>query len=164
MYISAKVDYAVRALLALAAAPDTPMTGDEVATAQQLPVKFIENTLVELRRTGFVTSQRGRKGGYRLARAPDEIVVAEIIRALEGPLAEVRGERPEDTAYEGAATNLRHVWVAVRAALRLVLDSTTLADILSGDLPSPVAALLTTPDAWERRPIGSTRQGNPPRR
>jgi len=97
VYISAKVDYALRALLALAAAPDTPMTGEEVATAQGLPVKFIENTHVELRRNGFVTSQRGREGGYRLARTAAEIVVADVLRALEDPLAEVRGERPEDT-------------------------------------------------------------------
>ena len=154
MYISAKVDYALRALLVLAAAPDTPLTGEQVAAAQTLPVKFIENTLVDLRRAGFVTSQRGREGGYRLARPPAEIVVADVIRALEGPLAEVRGERPEDTVYEAAAANLQHVWVAVRAALRLVLESVTLADILSGDLPQPVAELLAAPDAWERRTLG----------
>lgn len=155
VYISAKLDYAIRALLALAASPDVPMTGEEVATAQHLPAKFIENTLVELRRAGFVTSQRGRKGGYRLARPADDIVMADVIRALEGPLAEVRGERPEDTSYEGPAANLQHVWVAVRAALRLVLESTTLADILSGELPHAVAELLASPDAWHRRPIGT---------
>ena len=154
VYISAKVDYALRALLALAASPDTPMTGEQVAAAQTLPAKFIENTLVELRRAGFVTSQRGREGGYRLARPAAEIVVADVIRALEGPLAEVRGERPEDTVYEDAAANLQQVWVAVRAALRLVLESVTLADILSGDLPPPVAELVAAPDAWERRTIG----------
>ena len=154
VYISAKVDYAVRALLTLAAEPATPMTGEAVATAQRLPVKFIENTLVDLRRAGFVTSQRGREGGYRLARPAADIVVADVIRALEGPLAEVRGERPEDTVYEDAAANLQQVWVAVRAALRLVLESVTLADILSGDLPAPVADLLAAPDAWQRRPAG----------
>jgi Rrf2 family protein len=158
VYISAKVDYALRALLALAASPDVPMTGEQVATAQALPVKFIENTLVELRRTGFVTSQRGREGGYRLARPTAEIVVADVFRALEGPLAEVRGRRPEDTAYEGAAATLQHVWVAVRAALRLVLESVTLADILAGELPPSVAALLAAPDAWERRPVGPARR------
>lgn len=155
MYISAKVDYATRVLLALAAAPAAEaMKGETLATAQAVPVKFVENTLVELRRAGIVTSQRGPEGGYRLARPAGEIAVADIFRALEGPLAEVRGERPEDTVYEGPAQHLQDVWVAVRAALRLVLESVTLADILAGDLPPPVAELLATPDAWERRPIG----------
>lgn len=154
MYISAKVDYATRALLALAAAPAGSLnTGEALATAQGVPVKFVENTLVELRRAGIVASQRGPEGGYRLARPADEIAVADIFRALEGPLAEVRGERPEDTVYDGPAAHLQDVWVAVRAALRLVLETVTLADVLSGDLPPPVAELLT-PDAWERRTIG----------
>ena len=154
MYISAKVDYATRVLMALAAAPVGVLaTGEELATAQRLPVKFVENTLVELRRAGIVVSQRGPEGGYRLARPADEIALADIFRALEGPLAEVRGERPEDTVYEGAAAHLQEVWVAVRAALRLVLESVTLADVLTGELPPPVAELLT-PDAWERRGIG----------
>jgi Rrf2 family protein len=154
VYISAKVDYATRVLLALAAAPaGTLTTGEALATAQGVPVKFVENTLVELRRAGIVASQRGPDGGYRLARPADEIAVADVFRALEGPLAEVRGERPEDTVYEGPAAHLQEVWVAVRAALRLVLETVTLADVLTGDLPSPVAELLT-PDAWERRRIG----------
>lgn len=155
VYISAKVDYAMRVLLALAAAPaQSPMKGEMLATAQRVPVKFVENTLVELRRAGIVTSQRGPEGGYRLARPTDEIAVADIFRALEGPLAEVRGERPEDMVYDGPAAHLQEVWVAVRAALRLVLESVTLADVLAGNLPPPVAGLLAAPDAWERRPIG----------
>ena len=155
MYISAKVDYAMRVLLALAASPPgSPRTGETLATAQGVPVKFVENTLVELRRAGIVTSQRGPEGGYRLARPADEIAVADVFRALEGPLADVRGERPEDTVYEGPAEHLQEVWVAVRAALRLVLESVTLADVLDGTLPQPVAELLAAPDAWERRPIG----------
>jgi Rrf2 family protein len=156
VYISARVDYATRALLCLAAAPETSMTGDALASAQGLPAKFLENTLVELRRAGIVVSQRGSQGGYRLARAAEEIAVADVFRALEGPLAEVRGERPEDTSYAGPAANLQHVWVAVRAALRLVLESVTLADVLTGDLPDAVAELLAMPDAWQRRPIGPT--------
>lgn len=156
VYISAKADYAVRVLLALAAEPDVPMTGEVLARSQGLPVKFVENTLVELRRAGFVTSQRGPEGGYRLAVPADRIAVADVFRALEGPLAEVRGERPEDTVYEGPAAHLQAVWVAVRAALRLVLESVTLADIVSGDLPEPVAELIDPPDAWERRPFGPT--------
>lgn len=161
MYISAKVDYATRVLLALAAAPaGAPMKGEALATAQGVPVKFAENTLVELRRAGIVTSQRGPEGGYRLARPADEIAVADIFRVLEGPLADVRGERPEDMVYDGPAAHLPDVWVAVRAGLRLVLESVTLADILAGDLPPPVAELLATPDAWERRAAGPV----PPRR
>jgi Rrf2 family protein len=155
VYISARVDYGIRVLLTLAAAPaGSPMKGQELAMAQRVPVKFVENTLVELRRAGIVTSQRGPEGGYRLARPADEIAVADIFRVLEGPLAEVRGERPEDTVYEGPAAHLHQVWVAVRAALRLVLESVTLANILAGRLPTPVAELLATPGAWERRPIG----------
>jgi len=152
MYISAKVDYALRGLLTLAAAPaGTSMKGEALALAQGLPVKFVENTLVELRRAGIVASQRGPDGGYRLARPADEIAIADVFRALEGPLAEVRGERPEETVYQGPAAHLQDVWVAVRAALRLVLESVTLADVLAGDLPGPVAELLATPDAWKRR-------------
>lgn len=155
MYISAKVDYALRALLTLAAAaPGTAMKGEALAAAQGLPVKFVENTLVELRRAGVVISQRGSTGGYRLARAANEIAVADVFRALEGPLAEVRGERPEDASYDGPATHLREVWVAVRASLRLVLEAVTLADVLAGDLPLPVRELLASPGAWERRPFG----------
>ncbi len=154
MYISAKVDYAMRVLVALAAAPaGSSMKGEVLATAQGVPVKFVENTLVELRRAGIVTSQRGREGGYRLARPADEIAVADIFRVLEGPLAEVRGERLEDMVYAGPAAHLQEVWVAVRAALRLVLESVTLGDLLTGELPPPVAELLT-PDAWERRRTG----------
>jgi Rrf2 family protein len=159
MYISAKVDYAVRVLLTLAVEPDgTPMTGEMLATAQGLPVKFVENTLVELRRGGFVMSQRGSEGGYRLARPPGEIALADIFRVLDGPLAAVRGERPEDTVYEGPAANLQQVWVAVRSALRLVLESVTLADVLAGDLPPQVAELLDAPDAWERRSLLPSRR------
>ena len=162
VYISAKVDYAVRVLLALAdAPPGSSMKGEELATAQGVPVKFVENTLVDLRRAGIVTSQRGREGGYRLARPADEIVVADVFRVLEGPLAEVRGERPEDTVYVGPAAHLQHVWVAVRAALRLVLESTTLADILAGSLPAPVQELLATPGAWARRPAGAASPPDP---
>lgn len=153
MYISAKVDYAMRVLLALASVPEgSAVKGEALARAQGLPVKFVENTLGELRRAGVVASQRGPEGGYRLARPPGAVAVADIIRVLEGPLAEVRGERPEDAVYNEPAAHLGEVWIAVRAALRLVLESVTLADIVAGDLPEPVAELLAAPDAWERRP------------
>lgn len=152
MYISAKVDYAIRVLLALAAAPEgTAIRGEALARSQGLPVKFVENTLVELRRAGVITSRRGAAGGYQLALAPEEVPLADIFRILEGPLAEVRGERPEDAVYEGPAEHLREVWVAVRAALRSVLETVTLADVLEGSFPPSVAALVAAPDAWERR-------------
>ncbi len=155
VYISAKVDYATRVLLTLAAAPaGTSMKGEALATAQAVPVRFVENTLVELRRAGIVTSQRGPEGGYRLAIPADRIAVADIFRALEGPLAEVRGERPEDMVYEGPAAHLPQVWVAVRSALRLVLESVTLGDIIAGTLAPAVEELLAAPDAWQRRPAG----------
>ena len=154
MYISAKVDYALRALLTLGATPGGgPVKGEALATAQGAPVKFVENTLVELRRAGIVVSQRGPEGGYRLARPADEIAIADVFRGLEGPLAAVRGERPEDARYEGPAAHLQDVWVAVRAALRLVLESVTLADVLAGTLPPAVADLVASPDAWVRRQI-----------
>jgi Rrf2 family protein len=154
VYISARVDYAVRALLALTEADGEPMTGERVARTQDLPVRFVENTLAELRRAGMVQSQRGRDGGYRLARPPDQIAVADVIRVLEGPLAEVNGVRPEATTHTGAATHLRDVWVATRAALRMVLESVTLADIATGELPEVVEELLGQPGAWEPRPLG----------
>ena len=154
MYISARSDYAVRALLTLAASDGSPMTGEALAASQDLPVRYVENTLVDLRRVGLVTSQRGRDGGYRLARPASEIAVADVVRALEGPLAEVNGVRPEDSVYEGPAQRLQDVWVAVRAALRLVLESVTLADIVAGELPPAVTELLHHPDAWVPRPLG----------
>jgi Rrf2 family protein len=152
VYISAKADYGTRALLALAAAPaGTTVKAEVLAEGQGLPVKFVENILVDLRRAGLVTSQRGSEGGYRLAHPPGDVSVADVIRALEGPLAEVRGLRPEDACYQGPAERLRDVWVAVRAALRQVLETVTLADIASGDLPQSVSSLIADPEAWHRR-------------
>lgn len=153
MYISAKVDYATRVLLALAEADGTPVRGEALATSQGLPVRFVENTLVDLKRAGLVTSHRGVDGGYRLGRAAREISVADIIRALEGPLAEVHGLRPDQRTYDGPAEHLQDVWVALRAAMRLVLESTTLDRILTGKLPSPVAKLIADPDAWVPRKL-----------
>ena len=148
MHISAKVDYAVRALVALAADGGGPIAGATLAQSQGLPAKFLEGILAELRRAGIVASQRGAEGGYRLARPASEISVADVIRAIDGPLAEVRGERPETTAYEGAARHLQEVWIAVRASLRAVLEHTTLADVASGKLPANVRRLASDPDAW----------------
>lgn len=149
MQISAKTDYAMRALLALAACePDALVKGEVLASSQNLPRKFLENIMLELRRAGIVTSHRGAEGGYRLARPPAEISLAAVMRAVDGPLAEVHGHRPETTAYVGAAEHLQEVWVAVRASLRAVLESVTLADVVDGKLPEMVQKLANDPDSW----------------
>lgn len=153
MRVTAKVDYAVRAAIVLAEAAsrdDAPVKGDEIATAQDIPVKYLENILSELRQSGIVRSQRGADGGYWLARAADEVTVADIVRAVEGPLANVRGEPPEELAYPPGTGSLQEVWVATRAALRSVLEQVTLADIATGKLPRPVKKLVADPAAWER--------------
>lgn len=150
MHIPAKVDYGMRALLELARS-EGPATGESLARAQGLPVKFLAAILNDLRRASLVTSQRGLEGGYRLARPATEITVADVMRALDGPLAAVRGLRPEMTTYEGAAAKLQDVWVATRASLRVVLERITLEDIVSGDLPSDIAEMVADPDAWVPR-------------
>lgn len=154
MRISAKADYGIRALLELAALEeetDAPVTRDQIGAAQAIPVAFLENILLELKRAGLVRSVRGQQGGFRLARAASDIRLADIIRALDGPLASVRGSRPEDLAYAGRARPLRDVWIAVRASLRAVLEETTLADLLAGKLPGGVQALVDAPEAWRSR-------------
>jgi Rrf2 family protein len=154
VYISAKVDYATRTLLTLAE-QGTAMTGAALAEAQDLPGKFLENNVLPLlRRGGLVVSHRGSHGGYALGRPASKISVADVIRCVEGPLAEVRGERPEQTYYQGGARHLQDVWVAVRAGLREVLEATTMEDIVTGKLPRPVRRLLNQPDAWLPRPLG----------
>jgi Rrf2 family protein len=161
VYISARVDYATRALLVLAASDGRPVRGEVLATSQGLPVKFVENTLLDLRRAGLVSSQRGRDGGYRLAKPAKDIAVADVIRALEGPLAEVNGVRPEHLAYEGPAEHLQDVWVATRAALRMVLEGVTLADVIAAKLPRSIGKLLDQPGAWEGRPLGRRAPSDP---
>jgi Rrf2 family protein len=148
VYISAKVDYAVRALCTLADADGRAVTAEALAKSQNLPAKFLESILNDMRRAGLLLSQRGAEGGYRLSRPAESITVAEVIRPLDGPLAEVRGLRPEATKYEGSAEHLQDVWVAVRASLRAVLELVTIADIVSGELPRSVHKLTTDPDAW----------------
>lgn len=150
VHIPAKVDYGMRALLTLAE-NDQPTTAEALAQAQGLPVKFLGAIMNDLRRAGFVASQRGSDGGYRLARPASDIAVADVMRVLDGPLAEVRGLRPEAASYQGAATHLQEVWVAVRAALRGVLERVTLDDVVKGRLPRPVAKLTEDPDAWAPR-------------
>jgi Rrf2 family protein len=149
--VTAKVDYAVRALLELAVANGGPVKGERIAQAQEIPLKFLENILIDLRHANIVRAQRGADGGYWLARPPNEVTLGEIIRAVEGPLASVRGEPPEDVNYTGAAENLRTVWVAVRASLRAVVDELTLADVVADRLPTRIRRLTEAPDAWSRR-------------
>ena len=152
MRISAKVDYAVRAAIELAAATDEkPVKAERIATAQGIPLNFLENILGELRHAGIVRSHRGAEGGFRLARPADQVSVADVIRAVEGPLASVRGGPPEEAAYEGAATSLLRVWIAVRANLRAVAEHVTLADIAGGQLPKAIDRLADDPEAWVTR-------------
>jgi Rrf2 family protein len=146
--VSAKADYALRAAIELAAAGDGPVKGERIAQAQEIPLKFLENILLELRHAGIVRSQRGVEGGYWLARPAEEVSLAEVIRAVEGPIANVRGVGPQDVEYGGAAGRLREVWIAVRASLRSVLEETTIADLARGELPASVEALVRDPDAW----------------
>jgi Rrf2 family protein len=150
--VSAKVDYAVRAAIELAAAEGAgPVKAEQVARAQSIPLRFLENILLELRHAGLVGSQRGADGGYWLARPGDEVTLADVIRAVEGPIANVRGEPTERAAYTGTAEPLRDVWIAVRASLRSVLERVTLADLARGELPVEVRELTADPDAWVRR-------------
>ena len=148
MRVSAKVDYAVRAAIELAAAGEGPVKGEQIAQEQHIPLNFLENILLDMRQADLVRSQRGRDGGYWLAREAAAISIADVIRAVEGPLATVRGERAEELGYEGAAAPLQEVWIAVRANLRGVLETVTLADIVNNSLPEPVESLTRDPEAW----------------
>jgi Rrf2 family protein len=146
--VSAKADYALRAVIELAAMGDGPLKGERIAQAQEIPLKFLENILGDLRHAGVVHSQRGVEGVYWLARPAVEITVAEVIRAVEGPIANVRGVGPERVEYAGSAAPLRDVWIAVRANLRGVLENVTIADLARGELPGPIAQLASDPEAW----------------
>lgn len=151
MQVSAKADYALRAALELAVAENEgPLKGLWISQSQNIPLKFLENILLELKHAGLVRTQRGSSGGYWLARPAAGISLAEVIRVVEGPLANVRGEWPEDVEYEGAARPLREVWIAVRANLRAVLETVTLADLARGDIPRDVHDLTLVPEAWVR--------------
>jgi Rrf2 family protein len=151
MRTTAKADYAVRAAVELAASDGSPVPADRIAEAQNIPANFLENILLDLRRAGIVESRRGASGGYLLAKPAKQIVVADVVRAVDGPLASVRGLSPDQLDYEGSAESLRDVWVALRSAVRSVLEHVTLADIASGKLPANVTRLTREPDAWVRR-------------
>jgi Rrf2 family protein len=148
MRLTARVDYALRAAAELAAAHPGHVKAEQLAAAQDIPGRFLESILLELRHAGLVRSQRGAEGGYWLARPAEDISLAEVIRALEGPLANVRGERPEELGYRGAATGLRDVWIALRANERAILEAVTLAHVAANRLPPAVAALAADPAAW----------------
>lgn len=155
MDISAKADYGVRALLELTSAyfddPQRLVKADEISQRQSIPVKFLEGILRQLRQAGIVASKRGALGGYRLNQEPTLVTLADVVRALDGPLAAVRGQRPEDVEYAGPSEHLKEVWIAVRAAMRDVLEHITLADVAANHLPAPVTKLLDEPGAWQRR-------------
>jgi Rrf2 family protein len=152
MRISAKADYAVRAALELAASADKgPVKGERLAEAQDIPLQFLEHILLELKHARLVQARRGAKGGYWLARPPEEITVADVIRAVEGPLANIHENAPEELHYAGPAERLRDVWVAVRQGLRAVLENVTLAELAEGELPWRIDAILNDPEAWIKR-------------
>jgi Rrf2 family protein len=153
MKISAKAEYAVRAALELAAAHGDggPLKAEAISRAQEIPGKFLESILLDLRRADLARSQRGAVGGYWLAKAPEDVTIADVIRAVDGPLAYVRGERPEHVEYQSAAENLSGVWVALRANIRAVLEATSLADVLAGTLPAHVRDLVADPESWAPR-------------
>jgi Rrf2 family protein len=152
MRVTAKADYAVRAAVELAAGnSDAPRKVDDVAKAQSIPLSFLENILTQLRSAGIVRSQRGPEGGYWLAHPAKDVTLADVIRAVEGPLVGVRGQRPEEVSYAGSAESLQQVWVALRANLRKVLERVTVADVAAGKLPKEVLALTRDEDAWQTR-------------
>ena len=152
MRISVKTDYAIRAAAELASmGAEAPVTADRIARAQGIPVKFLLNILSELSRSRIVRGYRGANGGFALARPAEQITLADIIRAVEGPLANVHESRPEELTYSGASEPLRDVWIAVRASLRSVLESVTLADLVEGSLPASVIELAAEPDALTSR-------------
>ena len=148
MRITARVDYAVRAAIELAAAAPDTLTADRIATAQGIPARFLQAILGDLQRAHIVTSQRGRDGGYRLALPASEVSIARVMRIEQGFLADVHGQRPEDLVYPAAAAELASVWVAAREAYRRVLDQVTLADVVTGKMPAPVAELIAMESAW----------------
>jgi len=149
MHVTAKADYAVRAVVELAgSSQEAPRKVDDVAKAQAIPVSFLENILTQLRSSGIVRSQRGPEGGYWLAQPADQLNLANVIRAVEGPLVGVRGQRPEEIEYAGSAESLQQVWIALRASLRKVLEHVTVADVAAGSLPADV---LRQEEAWQTR-------------
>jgi len=161
MKVSASLDYALRAMVELAAAPaGQPLKADEMAARQGIPSRFLAQLLAELRRANLVSSGRGYAGGYWLAVEPATVTVADIARVIDGPLADVHGTSPELFGPPGVAAPTRELWIAVRAALRSVMELVTIADLAAGKLPDAVATLLDDPDAWTRRPDPAERSAS----
>ena len=148
MHVTAKADYAMRAIVEISVAPDGRAKAEQIASTQDIPLGFLRGILTDLRRSGLIVSQRSANGGFRLARPASEITIAEVVRSVEGPLALVRGLRPTELDYPGATAPLRDVWIALRANLRAVLDHTTIADVAEGRLPELVRSLAADPDSW----------------
>jgi Rrf2 family protein len=154
MRINARADYAVRSMIELAAAGgDTLVKAEDLALAQAIPFNFLENILGQLRRAGLVTSQRGPEGGFRLAKPPEQVALGDIIRAVDGPIARVRGCAPENAAGPGPAVALPRVWIALRQNVRQIVEQVTVADLVSGRLPPLVEELASAPEGWITRPI-----------
>ena len=151
MRISAKADYAVRAAVEMAAAGDEPVKGEAMAEAQDIPLQFLEHILLELKHARLVCARRGARGGYWLAKPPEEITLASVIRAVEGPLANIQDQAPEQTSYPGNAERLSDVWIAVRASLRRVLENVSIADLRDGKIPAEVLELTEDEGAWVTR-------------
>jgi len=148
VHVTAKADYAMRAIVEISVAPNGRAKAEQIASAQDIPLGFLRGILTDLRRSGLIVSQRSANGGFRLARPASEITIAEVVRSVEGPLALVRGLRPTELDYPGATAPLRDVWIALRANLRAVLDHTTIADVAEGRLPELVRSLAADPDSW----------------
>jgi Rrf2 family protein len=151
MRVSAKADYAVRAAAELAAAEEGPVKGEKLADAQEIPLQFLEHILLELKHSGIVRARRGAKGGYWLAKPADEVTIADVVRAVEGPIAHVQSTPPEAIEYRGNSEHLQEVWIAVRASIRNVLENVTLADLVADELPDVVTDLAAVPDSWVAR-------------
>lgn len=148
MQVTARVDYALRALVELAASTTDLTSRDELAAAQDIPPRYLESILLQLRQAGLVIGQRGATGGYRLSRPAAEISVAEVSRAVDGPLAVVQGKRPEQIVYDGNAKHVGELWIGLRAAVRMVMENVSIDELRSGDYPDAVRVLLSDPEAW----------------
>jgi len=153
MKISARVDYGLQAILEIAASDKRKkrMKADEISEKHDIPMKFLESILSDLKKADLIIGHRGNSGGYNLSRSADEIAIADVVRAIDGPLASVRGMAPEKASYKGEISGLTKVWIATRVALREVLEEMTLADILDDDFPNPIAKKLSNKEAWRRR-------------
>ena len=154
MQVTAKIDYALRALVEMASRPDEMLSRDDLAQAQSIPTRYLESILLQLRQSGLVMGRRCAKGGYVLGRAALDISVADVSRSVDGPLAMVQGVRPEQASYEGSAVAIGDLWVAVRAAMRSVMEHVTIQDLVDQQLPGHVQVLVDDPDAWIPRSIG----------